>query len=105
MVLQLFGEKHNFNLGVKYLKQQGVHVQDASQEVERDEDICVHCGACTAVCPTNALSVNRPKMDIIFDKEKCSACQLCIPTCPLRAMSAISTTELFFDETNNSNSN
>ncbi len=105
MVLELSGTKKNFNAGVEYLKQQGVKVQDASQDVQKDEEICVHCGACTAVCPTGALAVNRPEMDVIFDKEKCSACQLCVPTCPLRAMSAQSTTELFFNETNNSNSN
>ncbi len=105
MVLELSGTKKNFNEGVEYLKQQGVKVQDASQDVQKDEEICVHCGACTAVCPTGALAVNRPEMDVVFDKEKCSACQLCVPTCPLRAMSAESTTELFFNETNNSNSN
>ena len=47
---------------------------------------CTDCGACTAVCPTGALAVQRPEMKVIFDQEKCSVCELCVPACPPRAM-------------------
>jgi ferredoxin len=71
---------------VAYLRSQGVDVQNASQEVRRDDDICTHCGTCTAVCPTGALSIKRPEMQVLFDQTKCSICELCVPTCPPRAM-------------------
>ena len=86
MVLELSGTRKNFNEGVKYLESQGVQVQNASQEVKRNFRICTHCGACTAVCPTGALSVIRPEMVVDFDQKKCSICELCVPTCPTRAM-------------------
>lgn len=86
MVLELSGTMKNFRDGVKYLKNQGVHVKNASQEIKRLKKKCTHCGACTAVCPTHALSIERPEMIVDFDQKKCSVCELCVPTCPTRAM-------------------
>ncbi|MCD4741058.1 MAG: 4Fe-4S binding protein, partial [Desulfobacteraceae bacterium] len=40
----------------------------------------------TAVCPTGALSIRRPEMEVEFDNELCSVCELCILTCPTKAM-------------------
>jgi ferredoxin len=86
MVLELSGSRKNFKDGVKYLESQSVQVQNASQEVKRNLGKCTHCGACTAVCPTGALSVIRPEMAVDFDQKKCSICELCVPACPTRAM-------------------
>jgi ferredoxin len=86
MVMELSGSKKNFREGVKFLKEQGIKVQNASQEVKRINSKCTHCGACTAVCPTGALSIKRPEMEVMFDQEKCSICELCVPACPPRAM-------------------
>ena len=97
MVLELSGSKKNFKEGVKYLKEQGVKVQNASQEVKRLDKKCTHCGACTAVCPTGALHVERPDMHVIFDQKKCSICELCVPACPPRAMEVRPLTQVFFE--------
>jgi ferredoxin len=86
MVLELSGSRKNFREGVNYLKAQGVLVQNASQEVKRNIQKCTHCGACTAVCPTGALSIRRPEMSVEFEQKKCSICELCFPVCPTRAM-------------------
>lgn len=96
IVLELSGTRKNFKEGVKYLKSQGVDVQNASQEVKRDDDICTQCGSCTAVCPTGALSVKRPEMTVIFDQTKCSVCELCITACPPRAMKVRPRHQSFF---------
>ncbi len=86
MVLELAGTKANFKKGVKYLEDSGINVLNAAQEIIRVDESCTHCGACTAVCPTAALTIKRPEMTVDFDQEKCSACELCVPTCPTRAM-------------------
>lgn len=96
MVLELTGTKKNFKEGVKYLKDQGVHVQNASQEVKRITKKCTHCGACTAVCPTGALFIQRSDMSVDFDQKKCSVCELCVPACPTRAMEVRPTNKAFF---------
>ncbi len=97
MVLELSGTRKNFKEGVKFLKSQGVQVQNASQEVKRDTNKCTQCGACTAVCPTGALYIVRPEMAVEFDETKCSVCELCIPACPSRAMAARPTAQTFFE--------
>ena len=97
MVLELSGTRKNFKEGIKFLKSQGVQVQNASQEVKRDTNKCTQCGACTAVCPTGALYIVRPEMAVEFDETKCSVCELCIPACPSRAMAAWPTAQTFFE--------
>jgi ferredoxin len=97
MVLELSGTRKNFREGVKYLKNQGIEVENASQEIKRDNNKCTHCGACTAVCPTTALSVQRPEMLVLFDQKKCSICELCVPACPTRAMEIRPTNQAFFE--------
>ncbi|MCD6295763.1 MAG: 4Fe-4S binding protein [Deltaproteobacteria bacterium] len=86
MVLQLSGHKKNFQRGVRYLKSIGIKVESIGQDIKRDEEICFQCGACTAVCPTGALYIQRPEMEVIFDTDKCSACELCVSACPAGAM-------------------
>ena len=86
MVLQLSGHKKNFQRGVRYLKSLGIKVESIGQDIKRDEDKCFQCGACTAVCPTGALYIKRPEMEVVFDTDMCSACELCVSACFARAM-------------------
>ena len=88
VVMELTGHRKNYQKGVRYLKGLGIKVENIGQDIRRDEEKCFQCGACTAVCPTGALSVKRPEMEVIFDKDKCSACELCVVTCPALAMEA-----------------
>lgn len=86
MVMELTGNTKNYKSGVRYLKDLGVKVESISQDIKRNEEACFHCGACTAVCPTGALYIERPEMSVAFDKERCSACELCVIACPAKAM-------------------
>jgi ferredoxin len=86
IVMELKGHPKNFRQGIKFLKDSGVKVQRVAHEVERNEEVCFQCGACTALCPTGALAVERPEMSVSFDASKCSACELCCVVCPARAM-------------------
>ncbi|MDM7202717.1 MAG: 4Fe-4S binding protein, partial [Thermodesulfobacteriaceae bacterium] len=56
------------------------------QQVIKNENVCIHCGACTAVCPTGALSVDRETFKVIFDPEKCTTCGFCVSACITKAM-------------------
>ncbi|UCF95386.1 MAG: 4Fe-4S dicluster domain-containing protein [Desulfobacterales bacterium] len=96
LVLELSGSRKNFKEGVKFLQSQGVVVQNASQEIKRDNKKCTHCGACVAVCPTGALHISRPEMKVDFDQDKCSICELCLPACPPRAMEVRPKEQTFF---------
>lgn len=86
MVLELSGPKADFKRGMEYLGEVGIGVEPIGKDIARVEQKCIHCGACTAVCPTGSLSISRKTMEVIFDSTKCSACELCIRACPPRAM-------------------
>ncbi|MDL1975927.1 MAG: 4Fe-4S binding protein [Deltaproteobacteria bacterium] len=86
MVMELAGERKSFRKGVQFLKDHGVSVETMGQDIKRNRTKCYHCGACTAVCPTGALWIKRPEMEVIFEKKKCIACELCVTACPPRAM-------------------
>jgi ferredoxin len=71
---------------LQYLRDAGIDVEPVAQSIRRDDSKCYQCGACTAVCPTGALHIQRPGMEVLFESERCSACELCVKTCPARAM-------------------
>jgi ferredoxin len=97
MVIEISGSRKNFKEGVAYLERQGVDVQNASQEVKRNNDKCTHCGSCIAVCPTGALAIKRPEMEVEFQQKKCIVCELCVTACPPRAIDVRPTNQLFFE--------
>lgn len=84
MVLELTGDR--CEQGLDYLRTQGVSVQSLNSEIVRNEEKCVMCGACTAICPTGALFLERPSMEVHFNGDNCVVCQLCVKACPMRAM-------------------
>lgn len=87
MVLELRGNKKDYDKAIQYLRDMGVRIESIAQRIRRDDEQCYQCGACTAVCPTGALHIKRPEMEVLFESKRCSACELCIKTCPARAMS------------------
>ena len=97
MVLELFGGRKAFQDGVSFLKQHGIEINKAGKDVKRRKRKCTHCGACTAVCPTGALSIQRPEMEVVFDESKCSICELCVAACPTRAMEVRPSDLAFFE--------
>ena len=86
MVLELMGHKAKVDQGIRYLKGVGVQVEKVAAGIRRDDEKCFQCGACTGICPTGALSIQRPDMAVLFEPDKCSGCGLCVAVCPVRAM-------------------
>ncbi len=87
IILGLTGNDFNLEKTLAYFASEGVEVQILADTIKRDENRCVHCGACTAVCRVDALYIDRETMEVRFDPEKCVACGLCRLACPVNAMS------------------
>ena len=49
-----------------------------------DDDLCFGCGACIALCPVDALSLES-LLAIVYES-KCTHCEHCIPACPVFAL-------------------
>ncbi len=86
MTLEIIGDRKKCREGLRYLKEHGVAITPVAQKIRRVEDSCVHCGLCTALCPTKALRVDLNSREVLFLREKCSACGLCTSLCPVKAM-------------------
>jgi Fe-S-cluster-containing hydrogenase component 2 len=58
--------------------------------IEVDSEKCFNCGSCVALCPVEAISLDKD-CTVQFDKEKCvgSACSICVDACPARAIKSI----------------
>ncbi len=88
MVLEVTVEEQNYQEGLAYLRTQGVSIHPLEQEIVWVEDRCTQCGACSVICPSEALSLKRPEMVISFDESKCIVCEHCLKACPARAIEA-----------------
>lgn len=54
------------------------------QEISR-QHLCVGCGTCTVICPTNAIKIclnDRGFHEAVVDNSRCTACKLCLEVCP-----------------------
>tara|TARA_B100001029_G_C15035395_1_gene439785 strand:+ start:367 stop:654 length:288 start_codon:yes stop_codon:yes gene_type:complete len=49
-----------------------------------DDDSCFGCGACIALCPVDALSLDS--LLAVVDEPNCVHCEHCIPACPVFAL-------------------
>jgi len=46
-------------------------------------DLCVGCGICLGLCPTNAISLKTNNvLTVNFDHSRCIKCNLCVKACP-----------------------
>ena len=86
LTMAMQGEEDMLEAALDWVKKQGISFKIFEKEVIWNEDKCIHCGACTAVCPSGALSLDNETWKLTFDREKCLICELCIQTCPLGVM-------------------
>ena len=74
---------------VKAFRKRGVLVT-VPKLIEVDEEKCFSCGSCVALCPVEAISIDKD-FSVRFDKEKCvgSTCSVCVDACPARAIKSV----------------
>ncbi|MCG8539257.1 MAG: 4Fe-4S binding protein [Clostridia bacterium] len=88
LFLQVEGLEEKLDLSMEYLKIKGIKVNVINTAIKIDEDSCISCGACTAICGVGALIMDED-WKLEFNKDRCLDCKLCIRACPLRAITSI----------------
>jgi ferredoxin len=86
VIMGLEGSEEEYQKGLDYLRSANVVIEEVLENILKDEDRCVHCGTCTAVCPTDALFVNSDDKKVILDPEKCIACSNCVKVCTVQCI-------------------
>jgi ferredoxin len=87
LLLELSGDIDALDAAIDWMRSHEIEVSTNRVEILIDEDICVHCGLCTGVCPTEALSLEKKTFKLTFMRSRCIVCEQCIPTCPVNAIS------------------
>lgn len=87
LVVELSGDIDQLDAALEWMQSQNIGVSLLSREIVIDEEICVDCGLCTGVCPTEALNLNPETFRLNFTRSRCVVCEQCIPTCPVQAIS------------------
>lgn len=74
---------------VKAYRARGVTVS-LPKLIEVDSEKCFSCGACVALCPVEAITLDKDN-SVVFNKEKCvgSTCSACVEACPARAIKSV----------------
>jgi L-aspartate semialdehyde sulfurtransferase ferredoxin len=86
LVVELSGDIDALDAAIEWMRTQDINVSFASREISIDEDLCVHCGLCTGVCPTEALTLDPETAMLMFTRSRCIVCEQCVPTCPTNAI-------------------
>lgn len=86
LLMELEGKEENLRKALQYLESEHIQLIAANKHVSIEKNACVHCGACTAVCFSGAIIMNRNTWQMEFSPDKCILCGLCIDACPVRAV-------------------
>lgn len=70
---------------IEKFKSTGVRVKKLDENIKRDIEDCIDCGACVSLCPTGAIYFTKD-WSIEVDKGECIRCGACVLACPMKAM-------------------
>jgi ferredoxin len=87
LVVELSGDIDELDAAIEWMRANNISVSQALGEIIIDEELCVDCGLCTGVCPTEALKLDPQTYKLTFTRSRCIVCEQCIPTCPVEAIS------------------
>ena len=68
----------------KAFEKRGTKVSLLEMPVVKDDDECIHCGACISICPTGTFRFEGSL--VVADPGKCVQCGACVTACPQRAL-------------------
>jgi L-aspartate semialdehyde sulfurtransferase ferredoxin len=86
LAVELQGDIDAIDAAIEWMRNLEIEISAASGEINIDENLCVECGLCTGVCPTQALTLDPRSFRLKFARNRCIVCEQCVPTCPVEAI-------------------
>lgn len=86
LVIELRGDGDMIESAVRYAEAEGVTVRPLEHDVAVSRELCVDCGACVSICPSQALSLDPCTFRLVFEPDKCVVCGSCAEVCPVAAI-------------------
>jgi L-aspartate semialdehyde sulfurtransferase ferredoxin len=88
LAVELQGDIDAIDAAIEWMRNLEIEISSANGEIMIDENICVECGLCTGVCPTQALTLDPESFRLKFARNRCIVCEQCVPVCPVEAISS-----------------
>lgn len=85
MTIEIDGEEKTVAKVTEILRSNGVQVKEIPRYVEINRSKCIDCGACTSVCPTDALTLSE-EGTLVLEEKKCVLCGNCLEACSVEAV-------------------
>ena len=86
LAVELQGDIDAIDAAIEWMRNLEIEISTVSGEISIDENLCVECGLCTGVCPTQALTLDPQSFLLKFARNRCILCEQCVPTCPVEAI-------------------
>lgn len=83
MLVEIESEPERLEKAEAFLREHSVRMIPIAQSLSFNQEVCINCGACTAVCFSGCLTIEAPDWTLRVDWDKCTACGLCVSACPL----------------------
>lgn len=86
LAVELQGDIDAVDAAIEWMLNLNIEISSVNGEISIDENLCVECGLCTGVCPTQALTLDPQSFLLKFARNRCIVCEQCVPTCPVAAI-------------------
>jgi ferredoxin len=86
LAVELQGDIDAIDAAIEWMRNLEIEISSVNGEISIDENLCVECGLCTGVCPTQALTLDPQSFLLKFARNRCIVCEQCVPTCPVEAI-------------------
>ena len=86
LAVELQGDIDAIDAAIEWMRNLEIEISAVNGEISIDENLCVECGLCTGVCPTQALTLDPQSFLLKFARNRCIVCEQCVPTCPVAAI-------------------
>lgn len=84
LAVELEGDEKLIRKGLQYIRKLSIDCEPLEKSIMFRQELCIDCGACTAVCFPGALKLERKTWKLKFDSQQCVVCELCTTACPLK---------------------
>lgn len=84
LLVEMKAPRENMENAINYIESINVDWSPVKKSIILNEENCIHCGSCSAVCFADALTMDLVTRELVFRPDKCIACELCITACPLK---------------------
>ena len=85
-ILDLSGEEEDLRRALEFVQKENIRVTELATAVTWQDEKCLHCGMCTAVCSHQALRLDPITAELSFNNDHCVVCEMCTHACPTGAL-------------------